>query len=201
MRLKHRRWLVGGAMLVSLAAFALTGAGAGTGNAQSLAANSDWPVYGGDKAGQLLFDADADRSRQCASSCRLPGSSIPGRKRRVADQSAGRRSNGVSPPIRRRSMSLCSRCADLQAAVEVRRRRARPPVRIAASPIGAKATNAGCSRVQHGPFLYALDPATGQPIDSFGESTGRLIFVRALGAIPTGTPVSITPPGIVYRDR
>lgn len=49
-------------------------------------------------------------------------------------------------------------------------------------------------------FLYALDPATGEPIASFGED-GRLDLRKDLGSDYTQNTVSLTTPGVLYKDN
>jgi quinoprotein glucose dehydrogenase len=48
-------------------------------------------------------------------------------------------------------------------------------------------------------FLYALDPATGKPIPGFGDH-GRIDLRKDLGANFDRYYVSLTSPGIVYKD-
>ena len=48
-------------------------------------------------------------------------------------------------------------------------------------------------------FLYALDPATGQPIKSFGED-GRVDLRKDLDSDYTQNTVALTTPGVVFRD-
>ncbi len=48
-------------------------------------------------------------------------------------------------------------------------------------------------------FLYALDPATGKPIRSFGEN-GRIDLRKGLGRDYRLQSLAITTPGIVYKD-
>jgi len=48
-------------------------------------------------------------------------------------------------------------------------------------------------------FLYALDAKTGQPIPSFG-SDGRVDLQENLGREPRFQSISLTSPGIVYKD-
>jgi quinoprotein glucose dehydrogenase len=48
-------------------------------------------------------------------------------------------------------------------------------------------------------FLYALDPATGKPIEAFGEG-GRVDLRKDLGRDYTRQAVAMTSPGIVYKD-
>jgi quinoprotein glucose dehydrogenase len=48
-------------------------------------------------------------------------------------------------------------------------------------------------------FLYALDPATGKPIPSFGED-GRIDLRKGLGGDYHLQSLAITTPGIVYKD-
>lgn len=48
-------------------------------------------------------------------------------------------------------------------------------------------------------FLYALDPASGQPIKSFGTD-GRIDLREGLGRDPQALAVFLTTPGIIYRD-
>ncbi|MDH5609290.1 MAG: pyrroloquinoline quinone-dependent dehydrogenase [Cyclobacteriaceae bacterium] len=50
-----------------------------------------------------------------------------------------------------------------------------------------------------GPYLYARDASTGQPITSFG-SMGRVDLREGLGREPSGLSVWATSPGIVYQD-
>jgi quinoprotein glucose dehydrogenase len=49
-------------------------------------------------------------------------------------------------------------------------------------------------------FLYALDPATGKPIDSFGEG-GRLDLRKDLDSDYTQNTVALTTPGVLYHDN
>ena len=49
-------------------------------------------------------------------------------------------------------------------------------------------------------FLYALDPATGKPIASFGEG-GRLDMRKDLDSDYTQNTVSLTTPGVLYKDN
>lgn len=48
-------------------------------------------------------------------------------------------------------------------------------------------------------FVYALDPATGRPISSFGAE-GRIDLRQNLGRDPARQSYVLTSPGIVYRD-
>ena len=48
-------------------------------------------------------------------------------------------------------------------------------------------------------FLYALDPATGRPIKSFGES-GRVDLRKQLRGDYTQQSIALTTPGVIYRD-
>ena len=48
-------------------------------------------------------------------------------------------------------------------------------------------------------FVYALDPATGKPIDSFG-SGGRIDLRENLGRNPSVQGVRLTSPGVIYKD-
>jgi quinoprotein glucose dehydrogenase len=48
-------------------------------------------------------------------------------------------------------------------------------------------------------YLYAIDPRTGRPIDSFGEH-GRIDLRKNLLGEPTQFYVSMTSPGIIYKD-
>jgi quinoprotein glucose dehydrogenase len=48
-------------------------------------------------------------------------------------------------------------------------------------------------------YLYALDPATGKPIASFGDQ-GRIDLRRDLGRDPETQFLAMTSPGVVYRD-
>jgi quinoprotein glucose dehydrogenase len=49
-------------------------------------------------------------------------------------------------------------------------------------------------------FLYALDPATGKPIASFGEG-GRLDMRKDLDSDYTQNWVALTTPGVLYKDN
>jgi quinoprotein glucose dehydrogenase len=49
-------------------------------------------------------------------------------------------------------------------------------------------------------FLYALDPATGKPITSFGEG-GRLDMRKDLDSDYTQNSVVLTTPGVLYKDN
>jgi quinoprotein glucose dehydrogenase len=48
-------------------------------------------------------------------------------------------------------------------------------------------------------FLYALDAATGKPISTFGTE-GRIDLRAGLGRSPSSSWISLTSPGIVYKD-
>ncbi|MES2473405.1 MAG: PQQ-binding-like beta-propeller repeat protein [Pseudomonadota bacterium] len=48
-------------------------------------------------------------------------------------------------------------------------------------------------------FLYALDPATGRPIESFGDK-GRIDLSHNLGRDATNLYISLTTPGVIYKD-
>jgi quinoprotein glucose dehydrogenase len=50
-----------------------------------------------------------------------------------------------------------------------------------------------------GPYIYALDAATGVPIASFGQD-GRIDLRDGLGRDPAAQSVVLTTPGVVYRD-
>src|SRR6266545_192017 len=50
-----------------------------------------------------------------------------------------------------------------------------------------------------GNFIYALDAATGKPIDTFG-SAGRIDLREHLGRDPQTQSVRLTTPGIIYKD-
>jgi quinoprotein glucose dehydrogenase len=51
----------------------------------------------------------------------------------------------------------------------------------------------------HGVYLIALDMATGEPIDGFGEH-GKLDLRQDLGRDPDTLATYLTSPGVVYRD-
>ncbi len=48
-------------------------------------------------------------------------------------------------------------------------------------------------------FVYALDPATGKPIPSFGNN-GRIDLREDLGRDPATQSIALTSPGVIYRD-
>ena len=48
-------------------------------------------------------------------------------------------------------------------------------------------------------FVYALDAATGKPIDGFGKH-GRIDLRENLGRDPATQSVRLTTPGVIYRD-
>ena len=48
-------------------------------------------------------------------------------------------------------------------------------------------------------FLYALDAATGRPIPAFGEN-GRIDLREGLGREPEKQSISLTSPGVIYKD-
>jgi quinoprotein glucose dehydrogenase len=48
-------------------------------------------------------------------------------------------------------------------------------------------------------YLYALDPASGRPIESFGDH-GRIDLREGLRGDPSRHYVSMTSPGVIYRD-
>ena len=48
-------------------------------------------------------------------------------------------------------------------------------------------------------YLYALDPATGKPIESFGQD-GRIDLREGLGGNPALQSVALTSPGVIYKD-
>lgn len=48
-------------------------------------------------------------------------------------------------------------------------------------------------------YLYALDPATGKPIPSFGDS-GRIDLRKGLGRDYKTQSIALTSPGIIYKD-
>jgi quinoprotein glucose dehydrogenase len=48
-------------------------------------------------------------------------------------------------------------------------------------------------------YIYALDPATGKPVESFGAS-GRIDLRENLGRDPKTQNVRLTTPGVVYKD-
>jgi quinoprotein glucose dehydrogenase len=50
-----------------------------------------------------------------------------------------------------------------------------------------------------GTFVYALDPATGRPVPTFGRD-GRVDLREGLGRDPATQSVLLTTPGVVYRD-
>ena len=50
-----------------------------------------------------------------------------------------------------------------------------------------------------GRYVYALDAKTGQPFDSFG-SGGRIDLHQDLGRDPEKQSVSLTTPGVIYKD-
>jgi quinoprotein glucose dehydrogenase len=49
-------------------------------------------------------------------------------------------------------------------------------------------------------FLYALDPATGEPVAGFGEG-GRLDMRKDLDSDYTQNSVVLTTPGVIYKDE
>ena len=48
-------------------------------------------------------------------------------------------------------------------------------------------------------FIYALDAATGKPIETFGKA-GRIDLRENLGRDPASQSVRLTSPGVIYRD-
>src|SRR6185295_13148776 len=48
-------------------------------------------------------------------------------------------------------------------------------------------------------FVYALDPATGKPVGSFGHG-GRIDLREDLGRDPASQSVRLTTPGVVWHD-
>ena len=75
--------------------------------------------------------------------------------------------------------------------------------RIAAGCIGRLENgrpkrNGACSP-RSARFVYALDPETGKPIDSFGVH-GRIDLAADLGRDPATQSVRLTSPGVVWRD-
>jgi glucose dehydrogenase len=48
-------------------------------------------------------------------------------------------------------------------------------------------------------FLYALDPATGKPIESFAEQ-GRIDLRKELRGEPEQQSIALTTPGVIYKD-
>ena len=50
-----------------------------------------------------------------------------------------------------------------------------------------------------GRYIYAVDPATGKPFDDFGRG-GRIDLHYDLGRDPKQQSVSLTTPGIIYKD-
>jgi quinoprotein glucose dehydrogenase len=50
-----------------------------------------------------------------------------------------------------------------------------------------------------GRYVYAIDPATGQPIASFGVN-GRIDLQQDLGRDPERQSVTLTSPGVIYHD-
>jgi quinoprotein glucose dehydrogenase len=48
-------------------------------------------------------------------------------------------------------------------------------------------------------FVYALDPATGKPIPSFGKA-GRIDLRENLGRDPERQSIALTSPGVIYKD-
>ena len=48
-------------------------------------------------------------------------------------------------------------------------------------------------------FLYAIDPRTGQPIARFGQN-GRVDLREGLGRDPAFQSISLTSPGVIYKD-
>jgi glucose dehydrogenase len=50
-----------------------------------------------------------------------------------------------------------------------------------------------------GRYIYSLDPATGRPFNNFGRD-GRIDLHRDLGRDPERQSVSLTRPGIIYRN-
>ncbi len=48
-------------------------------------------------------------------------------------------------------------------------------------------------------FVYALDPATGKPMASFGNN-GRIDLREDLGRDPVTQSIALTSPGVIYRD-
>ena len=51
-----------------------------------------------------------------------------------------------------------------------------------------------------GPFMYAIDAKTGQPIQSFGEK-GRIDLLHGLDREVEGLWINASSPGIIYKDR
>ena len=48
-------------------------------------------------------------------------------------------------------------------------------------------------------FIYALDPKTGRPIESFGKQ-GRIDLREDLGRDPATVSITLTTPGVLYKD-
>ncbi len=50
-----------------------------------------------------------------------------------------------------------------------------------------------------GPYLYALDPQTGKPLEDFGQA-GRIDLRQGFGRDPDKVSIALTAPGAIWRD-
>lgn len=184
----RRRLLLCGAVSLLLAGF-----GAGTGDARQSTANGDWPVYGGSKAGERF----------------TPLAQItPANVGRLAE--AWRVETGpgglqTSPIMIGRVLYICApdqSVMALDAATGSQIWRFSSPTAGFQPVRGLTWWQQGAERrlfASSSTFLYALNPATGAPIKSFGTD-GRIDLREGLGRDPQALAVFLTTPGIIYRD-
>jgi glucose dehydrogenase len=167
--------------------------------AQSQSAIADWPVYGGQKADDRY------------SSLRQINRSNVGRLRVAWTYDTGEKGVGLqtSPLIVGRTLyayTPTQKVIALDAATGALRWKFDAGVTTTQPVRGLAWWSDGSgdgseSRLFAGVanFLYALDPATGRPIQSFGEN-GRIDLRKGLRGDYREQSIALTTPGIVYKD-
>jgi quinoprotein glucose dehydrogenase len=194
---KFRMKKVAAAGIAALSVFA-GGLAVRAGYAQSQAAPSDWPVYGGSEEGQPgndHYSALNQINRENVSQLRAAWQFDSGEKGglQTSPLIVGNVLYGYTPS--QKVIALDAATGKLLWKFDSGINGTQPARGVTYWSDGKQ------SRLFAGVmnFLYALDPATGKPIPEFGED-GRIDLRKNLRGDYREQSISLTTPGVIYRD-
>jgi quinoprotein glucose dehydrogenase len=174
-----------------LVAFAIATAIAGA--ARDTRASGAWPAYGGGPE-QIRYSGLTQIDRTNVRQLQVAWSYDSGETGGLQANPIGRRRLAVHDAVSTRSCR--STASGACAGRSTRGSRGRGPNRGV-----TYWASGGEARIftGQGPFVYALDAATGKPIAGFGRD-GRIDLRDGLGRDPSTQSVLLTTPGVVYKD-
>lgn len=189
----RRRGIPAGRLILCGLSCLVLSIGATSGGAKKPVGGQDWPVYGGSSAGQRF-----------STLTQITPANV-GRLKEAWRVETGQGGLQTSPIMIGGALYVC---APDQSVLALDAATGRQLWRFSSGTAGFQPVR-GVTYWQEGnerrlfasssTFLYAIDPATGQAIKSFGVD-GRIDLRDGLGRDPQTLAVFLTSPGIVYRD-